>query len=101
MNPNGYTPNGYSPNGNPHKDNTAIRPVRIETSTHFAPQLSNSLNPNYPQSAYQNSGQQHPSLTPHKPEAGVTGMLDQTASIELTQRAKYGFNPITGNKNFF
>jgi hypothetical protein len=100
MNPNGYPPNIYSPNGDPHKDNTAIRPVRIETSTHYAPQLSISLNPIYPQSAYENSGQQHPSLAPHKPEAGVTGMLDQTASIELTQRAKYGFNPITG-KNFF
>jgi hypothetical protein len=92
-------PNGYPPNGDPHTDNSAIRPVRIDTSTNWAPQLSNFLNANYPQSAYENSGR-HLSFPSQKSDIGVTGMIDKTASIELTQRPKYHFNPITGKKKF-
>jgi hypothetical protein len=73
----------------------------VEISTHYTPQLSNSLNPNYPQSAYEKSGQQHLSIPSCKPDRGVTGMLDHTASIELTQRAKYIFNPISGKTFIF
>lgn len=94
--PNGYSPNGYPPPGHPNSDNSAIRPLRIETRSQWTPQLSNTLNPNYPTSNYQDSGQHHLSISPQKPDTGVTGMLDQTASIELTQQTRYSFNPITG-----